>query len=229
MRILGVIPARGGSKSIFKKNMSDLNGKPLIHYSIKEALKSKFLTELIVSSDDKEIIEYSKNNGATVPFIRPKEISTDNALSASVVIHALEFMENFSKKRYDFVMMLQPTSPFRKSKHIDECISMAKSNECDSIVSIVNVDGYHPFRMKRLEGKKLINYIDQGFEDMRPRQKLPNVYIRNGSIYLIKRDVLVKEKTLVGKQCIGYEMNSYDSVNIDNKLDLLVARAIIES
>lgn len=226
MRVLAVIPARGGSKSIIKKNMSILDGKPLIYYTIKEALKSKVITDLIVSSDDNEIIEYSKKEGVMAPFYRPKKLSSDYSLSSSVMLHALDFMENLRKKKYDSILMLQPTSPFRKSHHIDDCISLFNSDECDSVVSIVNVEGYHPFRMKKIIGNRLINYIDQGFEDMRPRQKLPNVYIRNGAIYLVKRDVLVKEKTLVGKKCIGYQMESNDSINIDSKLDLLLARVI---
>lgn len=229
MKILAVIPARGGSKSIKNKNMSIIKGKPLIFYTIKEALKSKLITDLVVSSDDKNIINYSSKLGALTPFKRPKSLSTDNTLSAPVIYHALEFMERLQKINYDLIIMLQPTSPFRKVKHIDEALDLIIRKNYDSLVSVVNVDGYHPFRMKRFSEDNLLNFIDQGFEDMRPRQHLPKVYIRNGAIYIVKCEYLKKNKTLVAQKCLGYEMSYKESVNIDNEVDLIVSRTIMEN
>ena len=123
--------------------------------------------------------------------------------------------------------MLQPTSPLRTSKHIDEALDLFFSQECDSVVSVVSVGGTHPFRMKRLVGNQLVNYIDQGFWDMRPRQALPPAYIRNGSIYLIKRDVLIKEEQLIGKKCLGMVMSDEESINIDSPLDLKLAELLL--
>ena len=228
MKILGVIPARGGSKSIKNKNMSEINGKPLIYYTIKEALKSTFISDLVVSSDDESIINYSTKLGAVAPFKRPKNLSTDNALSASVVYHALEYMESLRSINYDLVIMLQPTSPFRKVKHIDESIKLIINKNSDSLVSVVNVDGYHPYRMKKFSKDYVLNYIDQGFEDMRPRQSLPKVFIRNGAIYIVKCEYFKKNKNLVGQKCLGYEMDLKESVNIDNEIDLLVSKTIME-
>lgn len=228
MKILGVIPARGGSKAIKNKNMSEINGKPLIYYTIKEALKSKFISDLVVSSDDESIINYSIKLGVTAPFKRPKNLSTDNALSSSVVYHALEYMESLKSINYDLVIMLQPTSPFRKVKHIDESIRLMINKNSDSLVSVVNVDGYHPYRMKKFSEDYVLNYIDQGFEDMRPRQNLPKVFIRNGAIYIVKCEYFKKNKNLVGQKCLGYEMDLKESVNIDNEIDLLVSKTIME-
>lgn len=229
MKILAVIPARGGSKSIKNKNISIIKGKPLIYYTINEAMKSKLITDIVVSSDDEKIINYSLKLGALAPFIRPKNLSTDDALSAPVVYHALEFMERLRKINYDLVIMLQPTSPFRKVRHIDESLELIIKKNYDSLVSVVNVDGYHPFRMKTFFEENLLNFIEQGFEDMRPRQQLPKVYIRNGAIYIVKSEFLKNKKTLVAQKCLGYEMNHKESVNIDNEVDLIVSRTIMEN
>ena len=190
MKILGVIPARGGSKSVNKKNIAEIAGFPLIYYTINEAKKISLFTDLIVSTDDKEIANISKKYGAKVPFMRPLEIAQDDTLSIDVLKHSLFEMEKIKNTEYDAVMMLQPTSPFRNEKHIDESIKIFKETNADSVVSVVSVEGYHPFRMKRMIGHSLINYIDQGFEDMRPRQVLPKVFIRNGAIYLSKSNVI---------------------------------------
>jgi CMP-N,N'-diacetyllegionaminic acid synthase len=227
MNILSVIPARGGSKGIPKKNIVKINDKPLIEYTIKAALGVSYLTDIVVSTDDQEIANIASELGASVPFIRPKNLANDRALTAPVVRHAIDFMENLNGMQYDAILLLQPTSPFRKSKHIIKAIEIFETNNYDSLVSIVNVDGYHPFRMKRLVEDKLINFIDQGFWDMRPRQSLPKVYIRNGSIYLCTRDVIVNEGELIGKNCYGMEMNEFESINIDSKIDLMVAESIL--
>jgi CMP-N,N'-diacetyllegionaminic acid synthase len=227
MKILAVIPARGGSKGVPRKNVVKIDGMPLIGYTIKAALESKYFSDIVVSTDDLEIAEISKILGAQVPFIRPKNLASDEAQSAPVIEHALHFMESKKDVRYDAVMMLQPTSPLRTSRHIQESIDLFLSQECDSLVSVVSVGGNHPFRMKRLVGNQLVNYIDQGFWDMRPRQTLPDVYIRNGAIYLINRNVFVKCKQLIGSRCLGYVMSDIESSNIDTLIDLKIAELLI--
>jgi CMP-N-acetylneuraminic acid synthetase len=226
--ILAVIPARGGSKGIPRKNIAKIGGRPLIGYTIQSALQVDRINNVIVSTEDEEISAISKELGAQVPFIRPDNLATDWAESAPVIIDALNRMEKLSNIKYDAVLMLQPTSPLRTSKHIDKALDLFFSQKCDSVVSIVSVGGTHPFRMKRLVGNQLINYIDQGFWDMSPRQKLPPVYIRNGAIYLIKRDVLIKEEQLIGRKCLGMLMSDKESVNIDSSLDLKLVKLLLE-
>jgi len=228
MKILAIIPARGGSKGIPRKNIALLNDKPLISYTINAALEAENITDTVVSTDDKEIADISRNLGALVPFQRPLNLATDEAESAPVIDHALCFMEQMMGYKYDAILMLQPTSPLRTSKHIDDSINLFKSRECDSLVSIVSVGANHPLRMKLLDGESLRNYIDQGFWNMLPRQSLPSVYIRNGSIYLITRDSFNKHKQLIGENCLGYEMIDVESVNIDSKIDLMVAEILIK-
>ena len=138
------------------------------------------------------------------------------------------FMEKYNGIKYDSILMLQPTSPLRTSKHINEAIELFGSQECDSVVSIVSVGGNHPFRMKRLVGNQLINFIDQGVWDMRPRQSLPEAYIRNGAIYLISRDAFTRCNQLIGDKCLGYVMNESESINIDTPIDLKIAKLLLE-
>jgi CMP-N-acetylneuraminic acid synthetase len=227
-KILTVIPARGGSKGIPRKNIISIGGRPLIDYTIKSALQVKRLKDIVVSTEDSEIKSIAKKYGAQAPFTRPDHLSTDQAQSAPVIIDALNRMEEIKNTKYDAVLMLQPTSPLRTSSHIERAVDLFLSQDCDSVVSVVSVGGTHPFRMKRLVGDQLVNYIDQGFWDMRPRQELPPVYIRNGSIYLIKRDTLISKGQLIGEKCLGMVMNDEESVNIDSPLDLKLARLLLE-
>ena len=224
-RILGVIPARGGSKSIPNKNIIELNGNPLIKYTIDAALESKLLTHCIVSTDSDAIASVAKSCGALVPFKRPDHLSGDDTLSLPVVQHAVQFMENDQQYKYDAVIMLQPTSPLRLTSDIDNTINLLFDTNSDSVISVVEVEGYHPLRMARIVEGYLINYIDQGQEDMRPRQKLPPVYIRNGAIYATRRDVLMEDDSWVGDDVRAYVMSLDRSVNIDTFADLLLAES----
>lgn len=226
--VLGVIPARGGSKGVPRKNLIHLLNKPLIEYTIKEALDSHHLDKVIVSTDDEEIAEISKSLGAEVPFVRPAELATDSALSIDVVIHALKTMGELDQKKYQIIVMLQPTTPFRTSNDIDNGIELLLRGGVDSVISVVNVGAHHPLRMKRIiHDGWLINYIEQGKEDMRPRQELPPVYIRNGSLYITWRNVILSG-SFVGTNCKAYIMPPERSVNIDTKFDIILAEYLLK-
>ena len=125
-------------------------------------------------------------------------------------------------------LMLQPTSPLRTSSHIITALNLMEQNECDSVVSVVSVGGEHPFRMKRLIGNRVVNYIEQGFEDMRPRQVLPKVFIRNGAIYLSKQKLIAAKNTIVGENCLGFEMSADESINIDTRHDFMLAELLLK-
>jgi CMP-N,N'-diacetyllegionaminic acid synthase len=226
-KILGVIPARGGSKGIPNKNIIELGGKPLIKYTIEAALSSKYLTHCIVSTDSEEIAVVAKNSGAKVPFIRPAKLATDAAQSLPVILHALEYMEKDSGFIYDAVVMLQPTTPLRSSKDIDNALELLITSQSDSVISVVDVGAHHPLRMKRVIDGRLINYVDQGHEDMRPRQNLPPVYIRNGAIYAVSRQVLMDHKSFSGVDSMAYIMPHARSVNIDTLDDLVLIKSYI--
>ena len=153
-KILGIIPARGGSKGIHKKNLYPLNNKPLIQYSIEAASKSKLITDFIVSTDCKEIKKVSEGLGAIVPFIRPNHLSNDTALAIPTIQHAVLEYEKIMSIKYDYVIMLQPTAPLRTEGDIDKALSKLIDCDADGIISIVDVDNYHPHKMKIINKKR---------------------------------------------------------------------------
>lgn len=225
LRVLGVIPARGGSKSIPNKNVADLNGKPLIAYAIDGAKNSHFLDDFIVSTDSEEIASIARAYGANVPFIRPANLSTDDADSLGVMLHALQFMEDQRGEPYDAVVMLQPTTPFRKASWIDEALRRLNESNLDSIVSVVDVGANHPYRMYSLDqDNELVPFVDGVDDPMMPRQKLPPVYIRSGDIYATRRRCLVEQMSLIGAESGGLIIDPEFAVNIDEPIDLEIAR-----
>ena len=230
-KILAVIPARKGSKRIPGKNMRLLDKKPMIYYSIREAIKSKMITNIVVSTDCKKIFKYAKKyKKIDVPFLRPTNISGDNVETCPVVKHAILEMERIKNISYDLVILLQPTCPLRTHKDIDQSILIYNKKNADSVISVVSVGANHPYRMKKIKKNgKLINLMSNlSQENMKPIQKLPSVYIRNGAIYLSTRDQIVKKNSLVGKKVFPYIMIEEKSINIDTFDDLLIARKKIK-
>jgi CMP-N-acetylneuraminic acid synthetase len=226
MKILGVIPARGGSKGIKDKNIKQLGGKPLIAWTIQAASLSK-LDRYIVSTDSELIADISKKFKADVPFIRPWELATDSARAIPVLQHALSFLFNIGEK-YDAVMMLQPTSPFRSLEDIDKAIEILSSTNADSVISVVDVEGHHPARMKFLDDNGfLIDPIFCENYENQPRHELEKIYIRNGAIYLTRTNIL-KNNTLKGSKSFGLVMPQIRSINIDNNIDFDFAEFIYE-
>ena len=227
MKVLGVVVARGGSKGIPRKNLKKINGKPLIQYSIEAAQGSKKLTDYIISTDEYEISEFAKLHGANVPFMRPNQLADDVISPLFAVLHAKDFMES-QGNRYDAIMMLQPTAPFRKSEDIDGAISLLESTQSDSVISVVDVGSYHPARMKFLDGDRLVDPpFCESYENQR-RQELTPMYIRNGAIYLTRKHIL-EGKTFKGEDCRAWVMPWQRSVNLDTVEDILYAEWLIES
>jgi len=224
--ILGVITARGGSKGIPGKNIKPLGGKPLISYTIRSAQSSKLITDLIVSTDDKEIARVSEENGARVPFIRPGELALDDVKHLPVMKHALVFMEKLMKKRYDYIVILQPTSPFRLPEDIDE--TLAKLIQCgaDSAVSLVEIEENHPMKIKKMEGDRVLPYFEEETEGL-PRQELPVAYKRSGAVYAMKRETLMEKNSLFGEIVVGYIVSKERSIDIDNPLDFIKAEYML--
>jgi len=223
--ILVIIPARKGSKGIPSKNKKELQGKPLVSYTLDIASKLKKNYFSYVSSDDEEILKIAKDYGIENNGLRPSKISGDKALTLDVLHYEMQIVEKNLRLDFDGVLLLQPTCPIRNIDHIYEMENIFTKNNMDSsIVSVKKIDSEHPFRMKRMVQEDiLINYIDQGFEDMRPRQDLPPVYIRNGSIYLSPALPIRNKDTLVTNKAYGYIMDNLHSINIDSIEDFLVA------
>ena len=229
MFILAVIPARGGSKGVHRKNLRPLGGKPLIGWTIEAALASPSVSRVILSTDDEAIAAAGRGYGDIVPFLRPADLATDTAPTLPVVQHAVRFAES-TGPRVDAVILLQPTTPLRRSCDIEEGLDKLRQTGCDAVVSVTDVGGNHPFRMKRLvAGDRLINFIEQGQEDMRPRQLLPPVYIREGSIYIARRELVMDAGTLVGGDVRGLVVPPERAVNIDTMADFERAERLMES
>jgi CMP-N-acetylneuraminic acid synthetase len=229
MNILGVIPARGGSKSVPRKNIALLNGKPLIAYTIEAAQGSQSLTHFVVSSEDPEIIAVAKRHGAPVPFVRPAEMATDEAPSLPVVQHAVREMERLQGVTYEIIVLLQPTTPLRQPEDIDAAIRKLVDTGADSVISVCDVGAYHPARMRQIIDDQLVELPIREPKEMLRRQDLPPVYIRNGAIYATRRAVVMEQNSMSGKVCRPYIMPEERSVNVDSKLDLLLAEILLRS
>jgi CMP-N,N'-diacetyllegionaminic acid synthase len=222
MNILGIIPARGGSKGVIGKNQKKLSDKPLIQYTIETALQSN-LSDVIVSTDNENIAAISSALGIKVPFIRPAEFASDNAESIDVAIHALNFMQKENKKRIDAVMLLQPTTPFRSIDDINNAIKLlSQHKDADSVISVVDVEGHHPARMKYINDGVLIDPVFCEKVENQNRQELDKMYIRNGAIYLTKSDVILN-RSYKGNKCMALLMPNSRSINIDTETDFKLA------
>ncbi|WP_366669262.1 acylneuraminate cytidylyltransferase family protein [Lysinibacillus fusiformis] len=221
-KILAIIPARGGSKGLPRKNILYLNGKPLISWTIESALKSKYISECILSSDDVEIIKIAKKWGCTVPFTRPSYLAQDNSTSIDVVLHALEYY-----KEYDYVLLLQPTSPLRTVEDIDSCIEYVLKNNIEICVSVCESDK-SPYWMYCIEDEKLIPII-QNEEMILRRQELPVSYVLNGAIYIAKIEQFLKEKTFFTQNTYSFIMPKERSKDIDDIFDFKMCEFIMQS
>lgn len=222
MRVLGIIPARGGSKGVLRKNIRGLAGKPLMVWTL-EAVKASQLARVIVSTDDAEIAETARSFGGDAPFLRPAEFATDAARAIPVLQHAVRFCEH-AGETYDAVMMLQPTSPMRLTVDIDGAIAKLRADSsATAVISVVSVGDQHPARMKFLQQGVLVDPpFAEGFENQ-PRQELVPLYLRSGSIYLVRRDTLMINNSLKGDRCLAQIMPRNRSVNIDSAFDLELA------
>ena len=226
MKILAIIPARGGSKGVPRKNVRLLGNKPLIEYSIDAAIESNVFEKIVVSTDDEEIAIAAEIAGCKPPFIRPTELAQDDSTSISVVLHAINFFEQ-QNIFFDAVCLLQPTSPFRQKGFINEAMNVFKETNSDSLISVLPVPHeYNPhWVFEELNGTLKIS---TGDETIIPRrQELPKAYHRDGSLYITKTETLKKE-SFFGKKISYIESNKEFYVNIDTFKDWEMAEKLLE-
>ena len=223
MTILGIVTARGGSKGIPRKNLVDLGGRPLLAWTAESALASR-LDRVVLSTEDDEIAAVGRSLGLEVPVPRPAELAGDGALSIDVVLHMLAAVDDSDVHA---VMLLQPTAPLRTTADIDGVIELFERERPDSVISVVPVDGHHPARMKFIEDGELIDppYVE-AYENQ-PRQELRPVYIKNGAVYLTRREV-IEARSFKGARALAWVMPHERSANIDGPFDLGIARAIVD-
>ena len=219
MRILGIIPARGGSKGVPGKNIKILGNKPLIAYTIQAANNAKLLTDVVLSSDDNDIINCAKNYKIQIPFKRPKELATDESPTILTVVHALNF---FKEKGilFDAVCLLQVTNPFRTSEFIDKAIVKFQESNTDSLVSVLKVPNeFNPHWLFEKDSADHLKISTGEKEIITRRQELPETYYRDGSIYMTKTDVILNQQSLYGTSIAYIESDIENHVNIDTLED----------
>ena len=227
MKVLGLIPARGGSKGVPRKNLKPLCGKPLLAYTAEAALASKYLSKVILSTDDAEIAELGRSLGVDVPFIRPAELAEDTTPTFPVVIHAVQHLEN-EGETFDAVCLLQPTNPLRTGADIDECVRLLESTGADSVISVVRVP--HQYNPKWVYWQNERGELSLSTGESAPttrRQDLPDAFCRDGSIYVTCRNVLDDHGNLYGTNVQGYELDPRRCVNIDTNEDWELAERML--
>ncbi len=223
-KILGLIPARGGSKGIPGKNIKDLFGRPLIEYTIDAARESNYIDHLIVSTDSIEISELCKKVNVDVPFIRPEHLSTDSAKAIGVIQHAIIEMEKIGKVKYDLIVYLEPPNPLRITADIDHSIELFDRNNPDCVVSVQEANQFHPILMKKIEGDRLKPIWKDEPEGVPRQEYSPKAFMRNGAVYVFRKE-LIMQGILYGQNIIPYVMPLSRSVCIDDMNDWYVAEA----
>lgn len=221
-KVLAVIPARGGSKGVPRKNIRIVAGKPLIAWTIEEARQSKYIDRLVLSSEDKEIIEVARSWGCEVPFVRPRELAQDETPGIAPVLHAIEAIPEF-----DIVILLQPTSPLRSAADIDGCLDRMVEAGAKACVSVVEAE-QNPCWMFTLGTDGSMRPAVPGGNEHARRQELPTYFLLNGAVYAADCDWLKRSRTFTADQTVGYPMSPEHSLDIDSEQDLEYLKSLLE-
>jgi CMP-N,N'-diacetyllegionaminic acid synthase len=227
VNILGLIPARGGSKAIPHKNIVLLAGKPLLAYTCQAGLASRTLTRLVLNTDDRAIAEVGREYGVETPFLRPASLAADDTPILPVIQHAVEWMEVNEGFYTEVVVLLQPTSPFRKSAHIDAALDLLLDSDADNVVSVLAVPhNFNPVSVMQLDDRGYLKPSLKGDLILR-RQDKPRVYARNGPAVLAVRREVIDTGRLYGDKVLPFEMDPIASLDIDDENDLRIAEALL--
>jgi N-acylneuraminate cytidylyltransferase len=222
MSLLALIPARGGSKGILRKNIKTLFDKPLINWTINAAKQAKCIDRIIVSTDDLEIAEIAKKCGAEVPFLRPSELATDETPGIEPALHAIEKIPGF-----DWLILLQPTSPLRTASDIDGIFNFCQKQLASSAVSVCEVSK-HPYLMYQMDKSLNLQPLVSNRSEIIRRQDFPNVFSLNGALFLARVDWLIKNKSFIGVDTLGFTMPVERSIDLDTAFDWNMAEQILK-
>lgn len=228
-KFLALIPARGGSKRIPKKNLLKLNGKPLVAWSIEAALKSQYIDKVVVSTDNSDIAKISKKYGAKVPFKRPKKFATDNSSRSDVINHIIQFYKKKKLQIFDYIVYLQPTSPLRDEKDIDKAIRLMFKKKAEVVVSVCELE--HPLAWTGVlpKDKNMKNFFKNPSVTLIKSQDLEKNYRLNGAIFLFKIEKFLKKNNIfISKKIFAYEMPKQKSIDIDTYYDFKIAEVLIK-
>jgi len=222
MSVLAIIPARGNSKGIPRKNIKPLMNKPLIFWSIQAAKQASCVDRIIVSTENEEIASVASALGADVPFMRPKELATDNTSGVAPVLHAISQLPDFN-----WLLLLQPTSPLRSAEDIDGIWHFCQERGASSVASVCEV-GTHPYWMYHCNANQCLEPFIKGRPDVKRRQDLPPAYALNGALYLVRTDWFLEQKRFIGPETLGYIMPPERSVDLDTPQDWRWIEFLIE-
>ena len=228
-KVLCIIPARGGSKGVSRKNLRDLNGRPLLGWPIRAAKQSKYIDEIICSTEDSEIAELARDLGARTPFRRPSELASDEAATADVLLHALENLEQ-NNEFFDYILLLEPTSPLTEVSDIDHAIEVleTESVEFDSLVTVCeSISGHPNFTFEFVNSSRLLKSINQKEWKLYRRQEINPLYFVEGTLYLSKVSTFKTHKLFIQPKTFGMEIPRWKSFEIDDELDFLLINAIM--
>lgn len=225
LRVLGIIPARAGSKGVVGKNLRPVAGEPLIGHAIRAAKESRLLSSYLVTTDGEDIADAARQRNCPV-VQRPAHLAADETPMPPVLQHAVQHAEAELGSTFDALVLLQPTSPIRRGADIDAVIEMLADDEVDSVISVCPVEDEHPARMYSLDAKAHMSPLWPDLE-MRQRQDLPPLYHRNGALYATRRSILMEQGVIVGPRRQAYVMPRKYLVNVDDERDLLIAEVIV--
>ncbi|MHC1682466.1 MAG: acylneuraminate cytidylyltransferase family protein [Clostridiaceae bacterium] len=224
-RVLAIIPARGGSKGVPRKNIKLLNKKPLISYTIEAGKKSKYIDRVVISTEDEEISSICKKYGAEVPCLRPEELADDNSPTVDALVHMINYLKEKENYYPDYICLLQCTSPLRTYQDIDCAIEKLLTTNSDGVISVCEAE-VNPYWTNVFKDDKLKYFLPKG-KNITRRQDLPKVYRVNGAIYIVKTDLFLKEKTIEPENATGYIMSNENSIDIDTLLDFKFAEVLL--
>lgn len=226
MKVLGIITARGGSKGLTRKNLRPLGGQPLIAWVCQAAKRAKSIDRLICSTDSPEIAEVVAKTGVEVPFLRPAELAQDETLIVDVLCHALRWLEE-SGETYDYICLIQPTSPFLLPEDIERAVACAAETRADSVITGYRCGQRHPAAMFTMNPEKQVSWLLPAEQRVIRRQDLPPVFMRSGLVYLIRVRQLLEEGRFYGPSVHAFEVPSERAISIDSEEDLSFAEYLI--
>lgn len=227
MRVLGLIPARGGSKGIPGKNIRLLCGQPLLAYTVQAAQAAQGLDHLILSTDDPTIAQVGHGLGVRVPFLRPAALARDESPTLPVVLHAVRFLEAQGQV-FDAVCLLQPTNPLRTSNLIDHCLRLLAESDASAVMTVLPVPAkYNPHWTYFQTEAAYLHPVLPHAQPITRRQDLPPAYHREGGVYVVRRDVLLEQKSLYGERVMGVPVEPHQSINLDTEDDWQRAEALL--
>ena len=226
MNILGLIPARGGSKEVPRKNLLKIDGKTLIQLAIESGNESQYVDKVVLSSDDDEIIEEARKFSCLIPFKRPASLGTDTSSTFSVIRHAVDWFDNQENWSIDIIVLLQPTTPFRRGHHIDKVVKRLLESDADAVITVREPD-YTPYWMLEMGDKNILKNIIKDGNQYKRRQDAPKTYQPAGMVYAFKKKILYEMDTLFPyKDTRGVVISKEESINIDSQIDYETALAV---